>query len=146
MDITQNEIKRHGPESYGGTHRLRTDSPEDGVRCGRIVPTFPPGVFAVEDAARVTCPDCRATLASTEPKRVPPCRWCGFRSLAEGPNICSICEHPYPAPTDSEPAPLGECSSPGCGAEAGPLPGPTSGRDLCPEHRDDERHELERTA
>ena len=110
MDITQNEIKRHGPESYGGTHRLRTDSPGDGVRCGRIVPTVPPGVFAVEDPARVTCSDCRATLA------------------------------------DSEPAPLGGCSSPGCGAEAGPLPGPVSGRDLCPEHRDDERHELERTA
>ena len=44
------------------------------------------------------------------------------------------------------PEPLWECSAPGCGAEAGPLPGPTSGRDLCPEHRDDERHELERIA
>ena len=36
------------------------------------------------------------------------------------------------------------CSVHGCGERAGPLPGPTSGRDLCPEHRDDERHELER--
>ena len=44
------------------------------------------------------------------------------------------------------PEPPTECSVPGCSAEAGPLPGPTSGRDLCPEHRDDERHELERTA
>ena len=48
--------------------------------------------------------------------------------------------------TLADPAPPTECSAPGCSAEAGPLPGPTSGRDLCPEHRDDERHELERTA
>ena len=45
--------------------------------------------------------------------------------------------------TRNIPSHLGECSSPGCAATAGPLPGPQSGRDLCPEHRDDERHELE---
>ena len=102
----------HGPESYGGVHRLRTDSPEDGVRCGQIVPTVPPGVFAVEDAARVTCPDCRDIQFLTV-----------ARSATLADSECSV-----------------------CGAEAGPLPGPKSGRDLCPEHRDDERHELERTA
>ena len=67
MDITHNPLDpRHVPDSYGGVHRLRTDSPEDGVRCGRIVPNAPPGVFAVGDAARVTCSDCRATLADSE--------------------------------------------------------------------------------
>ena len=78
---------------------------------------------------REDCPECMAALSSA------------FDVVIAGPPL------PHRLPSDAgriHPARRIACYVPGCGAEAGPLPGPKSGRDLCPEHRDDERHELER--
>ena len=102
------------------------------------------------DITHTACPHGRtdglACYGHTDPARdcPPPC--CE-KHLPDGFEDCPECNAILKAAFRSMATrPLGECSVPGCSAEAGPLPGPTSGRDLCPEHRDDERHELERTA
>ena len=123
MDITHTTNCPHGRTDglacYGHTDPAR-DCPPPCCEVHRDGSAQPRG----------DCPECMAAMAHAS------------RTMM-APPFADVSIEAREARQRRDAATLGECSVPGCGAEVGSLPGPKSGRDLCPEHRDDERHELE---